>query len=74
MLSIDGDYIHLDRSYINNKKDCSRANKVYLDFHVMQYCDMAVIGSGGFGYTAMLNRPEPLKNLYRFSNKKFIKL
>lgn len=73
MVNVDGDFIHIDRTYVN-KKECVKADKVYLDFHVMQNCDMAVIGSGGFGYSAMLNRIKPFKNLYRLRNSKFVKL
>ncbi len=66
IVKIDGPFTHIDRDKFVDKNDCSRFDKVILDFHALQNCDIAIIGRGGYGRLGISNRIEPTKDLYRF--------
>jgi hypothetical protein len=49
----------------DNKKECNKADKTFLDFEAFQLCDSVVITEySQFGKFAILNRKEPTKNLF----------
>jgi hypothetical protein len=66
VVKIDGPFIHIDREEIGNISDCSRVEKVILDFHAIQNCDIAIISQSGYGRLGIANRVDPTKDLYRF--------
>ncbi|RNA02078.1 hypothetical protein BpHYR1_038632 [Brachionus plicatilis] len=49
--------------------DCGGFESVVFDFHIMQNCDIGVISHSGYGLLALLNRPEPFKELYVYSKE-----
>jgi hypothetical protein len=57
---------HFDREKIISKNNCERVERAILDFHSLQLCDEVVISKSGFGILGILNRQDPIKNLYRF--------
>lgn len=62
---------HLDRErHLNGQ--CAKVDKVFLDFHCLQLCDMAIISESGFGKLGVWNRDEPNKNLAIFSKQETI--
>ena len=64
----EGPSVHLDR-----EKSCTNTDRIFLDFHCLQNCDMAVISESGFGKLGLWNRDEPSSNLVMFSREqKFI--
>ena len=69
-----GPFTHMDREQIISKSNCERVERAILDFHSLQLCDMAVISKSGFGMLGILNREDPVKDLYRFesTNNSFI--
>ena len=60
--------IHIDREDVGNVNNCSNVEKVILDFHVLQSCDIGVISPSGFGQLGISNRIDPTKDLYRFES------
>lgn len=64
----EGINAHLDREH-NLKNDCSKLDKIYLDFHSLQNCDAAIISESGFGKLGTWNRLEPSKNLAMFNKQ-----
>lgn len=66
IVRFDGPFVHIDREAAGNVNDCSRVEKIFLDFHAIQSCDIAIISQSGFGRLGISNRPEPAKDLYRF--------
>ena len=66
IVKIDGDFIHIDREEYGNTNDCTRSEKVILDFHALQFCDMAIISPSGFGRYGVANRINPAKDLYMY--------
>lgn len=72
IIKIPGLFTHIDRES-NLGNDCYRVEKTILDFHFMQNCDMAVISKSGYGKLGSWNRMDPLKNLFIFEGKKFVK-
>ncbi|CAF0906299.1 unnamed protein product [Brachionus calyciflorus] len=59
--------IHIDKELSNN--ECNKLESVILDFHIMQNCDIGVVSHSGFGVLALLNRPNPFKDLYVYSKE-----
>ncbi len=66
IVKIDGPFVHIDHEKNGNTIDCSRVDKVILDLHALQNCDIAIISRGGFGKSGVVNRIEPFKDFYRF--------
>ena len=63
----NGLYLHLDREKTGRSYEL--VEKIYLDFHCLQNCDMAIISESGFGKLGLLNRNDPNKNLVMFTKK-----
>lgn len=59
--------LHIEKK-MNGLNGCFELEMVILDFHLMQYCDAAVVGHSGFGIMAMWNRPDPFKDVYVYTN------
>jgi hypothetical protein len=66
IVKIDGPFVHIDREEVGNVNNCSRVEKVILDFHALQLCDIAIISQSGYGRLGISNRIDPAKDLYRF--------
>jgi hypothetical protein len=66
IVKIDGPFIHIDREEVGNISDCSKIEKIILDFHAIQLCDSVVISQSGFGRLGISNRIDPTKDLWRF--------
>jgi hypothetical protein len=66
IVKINGHFVHIDREEYGNTSDCSKIEKVILDFHALQFCDAAVISPSGFGKYGISNRINPTKDLYRY--------
>ena len=60
----EGDNVHLDR-----ESNCDKSDKVFLDFHCLQNCDMAIVSESGFGKLGVWNRNEPNENFVMFSKQ-----
>jgi hypothetical protein len=73
IIKIPGLFTHIDRE-TNSNNDCHRIEKTILDFHFMQNCDKAVISKSGYGKLGLLNRNDPLKNLFMFDKNSFNKV
>ena len=56
-----------------NVHNCSNVEKVILDFHALQSCDIGIISASGFGQLGITNRIDPTKDLYLFENYIFKK-
>ena len=69
VVRIEGPFIHIDREEVGNISDCSKIEKVILDFHAIQACDVAIISQSGYGRLGISNRVDPTKELYRFEGK-----
>ena len=70
IVKIDGPFIHIDREVVGNVNNCSNVEKVILDFHALQSCDIGIISPSGFGQLGITNRIDPSKDLYRFESVK----
>ncbi|RNA11346.1 hypothetical protein BpHYR1_006320 [Brachionus plicatilis] len=57
---------HIDKQ---GDKECKGLESVIFDFHMMQNCDIGVISHSGYGLLALLNRPDPFKELYVYSKE-----
>lgn len=57
---------HIDKQGDN---ECRGLESVIFDFHMMQNCDIGVISHSGYGLLALLNRPDPFKELYVYSKE-----
>jgi hypothetical protein len=55
------------------RSNCKSIRKILLDFYLLRECDMAVASHSGFGLLGLLNRPDPGKDLYVYSNLDYIK-
>ena len=66
IVKIDGPFIHIDREEVGNISDCSKIEKIILDFHAIQLCDSVIISQSGFGRLGISNRIDPTKDLWRF--------
>ncbi|RNA28787.1 hypothetical protein BpHYR1_007328 [Brachionus plicatilis] len=64
---IEDSSVHVEKQININK--CLDMENVLLDFHFMQNCDIGVVSHSGFGIMSMWNRPDPLKNLYVYTQK-----
>lgn len=62
----DGEILHIDRD-VQSLNDCSRIEKTILDFHSLQNCDFGIVSSG-FGKMGLMNRPNPIENIYSIEN------
>jgi hypothetical protein len=67
VIMIDGNYIHIDVAFAYHQHKCESYEKTILDFHAFQLCDKAVISQGGYGLMANYLRPDPFKELYRYT-------
>lgn len=68
LITNSGNNVHLDREKkLGNQ--CSKVDRVYLDFHSLQNCHMALISESGFGKLGVWNRVKPNENLAMFSKK-----
>jgi hypothetical protein len=68
LVKISGDFTHLDKEK-GYGKNCSRFEKVILDFHVIKECDMLLASASGYGRFANYNRPRPHHNYAVFVNE-----
>jgi hypothetical protein len=73
LMVFPGFYTHIDKEK-KNKNDCLRVEKTISDFHFMQNCDMAVVSQSGYGKLSLMNRDQPLKDLYIFEKLEFHKV
>lgn len=66
VLSIDGVSAHVDREngFGNN---CTRFEKILMDFYMLGFCDMALVSDSGFGIFGILRNRIPDKNFYVLS-------
>ena len=63
----EGPNNHLDlfsKLELNDEK----LDKIFLDFHSLQNCNMAIISESGFGKLGVFNRNDPNQNLAMFTN------
>ena len=63
----EGPNNHLDlfsKLELNDEK----LDKIFLDFHSLQNCQMAIISESGFGKLGVFNRNDPNQNLAMFTN------
>ena len=60
---IDGISTHLDQE-TGYKDDCTRFEKVVMDFYMLGYCDMALVSDSGFGVFGILRNRIPDENYY----------
>ena len=65
IIRIEGISTHVDRE-ANLGNDCTRVEKPILDFHFLQNCHKAVISKSGFGRLGLINRHEPMRDVYVF--------
>ncbi|CAF1024736.1 unnamed protein product [Brachionus calyciflorus] len=63
VLYLDNSSFHIDQ----NVNECDQMENVLLEFNLMQNCDIGVVSHSGFGMLALLNRPDPFKDLYVFT-------
>lgn len=63
---IDGISAHIDREY-GFKEDCTRFEKIIMDFYMLGNCDMALVSDSGFGIFGILRNRLPDNNFYVLS-------
>jgi tyrosine-protein phosphatase YwqE len=63
VLTIDGISAHVDREN-GFKKNCTRFEKIIMDFYMLGYCDMALVSDSGFGIFGILRNKIPDENFY----------
>ena len=56
------------------QKTIYEIEKTFLDFHMLQNCDMAIISESGFGKLGVWNRLDPNKNLVTINKKQEIEI
>jgi hypothetical protein len=63
VITIDGVSAHVDREngFGNN---CTRFEKIIMDFYMLGYCDMALVSDSGFGIFGILRNRIPDENFY----------
>lgn len=61
VILIEGLSTHMDLEK-NKGDDCSRYNKIILDFFMLGYCDKAIVSSSGFGIFGLLRNKYPINN------------
>ena len=60
---IPGISAHVDRES-DKREDCSRYEKIVMDFWMLGYCDKALVSDSGFGIFGVLNTKIPGKDFY----------
>lgn len=63
---IGGISSHVDREY-DMREDCTRYEKIVLDYWMLGFCDMALVSDSGFGILGVLRAGIPKKNFYVLS-------
>ena len=63
---IEGVSTHVDRE-ANMREDCSRYEKIVMDFWMLGYCDKALVSDSGFGIFGVLRNRIPDKDFYILS-------
>lgn len=58
VVTIGGVSAHVDRES-NFKENCTRFEKIVMDFYMLGYCDMALISDSGFGVFGLLRNRIP---------------
>lgn len=64
--------VHVEKDFSNQTNlvtECNAMENVLLDFHILQNCDIGLVGHSGFGIMAMWNRDEPFKDVYVYTQK-----
>jgi hypothetical protein len=69
---INGTIVNIDHTLIRNSP--YEIEKTFLDFHMLQNCDMAIISESGFGKLGVWNRLDPNKNLVTINKKQEIEI
>ena len=62
-------YLEKSSDHVDVRANCKSTEKVILDFHIMQNCDIGVVSHSGFGILGLWNRPRPFKNLFVYTNR-----
>jgi len=65
VFKINGTINNIDHT--EQKIDPTKIEKAFIDFHMLQNCDMAIISESGFGKLGVFNRNEPNRNLVMIS-------
>ena len=63
----DNSSLHVEK--LKSQNGCNEFEKVILDFHLMQHCDIGVVSHSGFGIMSMWNRKDPFKDFYIYTKK-----
>ena len=63
---IDGVSAHVDRES-GFKDNCTRFEKIIMDFYMLGNCDMALVSDSGFGVFGILRNRIPNENFYLLS-------
>ena len=73
VLNYPGEFAHLDKERQSGEASCTRVEKVFIDFHLMSRCDMAVISRSGYGVQSVLHgkRTRPPELFFQYSNGRF---
>ena len=69
---INGTIVNIDHT--NIKSSPYEIEKAFLDFHMLQNCDMAIISESGFGKLGVWNRLNPNENLVTINKKQEIEI
>jgi len=67
LVTNEGPNNHLDLVY-NSKSTNENLDRIFLDFHSLQNCNMAIISESGFGKLGIWNRNNPNENLAMYTN------
>jgi len=67
---INGTFVNIDHTVI--RESPYEIEKAFLDFHMLQNCDMAIISESGFGKLRVWNRLNPNENLVTINKKQEI--
>lgn len=63
VIVIDGISAHVDRES-DMKENCTRYEKIVMDFWMLGFCDMALVSDSGFGVFGILRNKIPKSNFY----------
>lgn len=66
VIVIDGVSAHVDRES-GFKENCTRFEKIVMDFYMLGYCDMALVSDSGFGIFGILREHLPNENYFVLS-------
>jgi hypothetical protein len=69
---INGTFVNIDHTVI--RESPYEIEKAFLDFHMLQNCDMAIISESGFGKLRVWNRLNPNENLVTINKKQEIEI